>query len=74
MKTIEQLKIIFSPKDVKLVSKFQQPPLISLGVADEKPERAPPNEIGLKLKISFWGNLQTKVMQTRLKNGNKTGN
>ena len=46
MKTIEQLKF-FSPKDV---FKFQQPLLITLGVADEKLERgqkAPPREIGL---------------------------
>ena len=42
MKTIEQLKILFSPNDVSCnwtnVAKFQQPLLITLGVADEKPE------------------------------------
>ena len=42
VKTIEQLKILFSPKDVsynltKRVTKFQQPLSITLGVADEKP-------------------------------------
>ena len=56
MKTIEQLKISFSPKMSHIISlkvaKFQQPLLITLGVADEKPEGGPksppPRDIGLK--------------------------
>ena len=40
--TIEQLKIVFYQKMSHIISlkvnKFQQPLLITLGVADEKPE------------------------------------
>ena len=49
MKTIEQLKIIFHQKMSQIISlkvtNFQQPLLITLGVADEKREggqKAPP--------------------------------
>ena len=42
MKTIEQLKFFFHLKISHIISlkvtKFQQPLLITLGVADEKPE------------------------------------
>ena len=58
MKTTEQLKIFFHQKMCHIISlkvtKFQQPLLITLGVADEKPEggqKAPPRrEIGLTRK------------------------
>ena len=60
MKTIEQLKIFFQQKMSHIISlkvtKFQQPLLITLGVADEKPEGAksptppPPRNIGLKFQ------------------------
>ena len=54
MKTIEQL-IFFHQKMCHLISlkviKLQQPLLITLGVADEKPERAP-RETGLTPSIS----------------------
>ena len=49
VKTIEQLNIFFQQKLSHIISlkvtKFQQPLLITLGVADEKPEggqKAPP--------------------------------
>ena len=56
MKTTEQLNIFFHQKMSHLnslkVTKFQQPLLITLGVADEKPEGGqkapPPRDIGLK--------------------------
>ena len=62
MKTIEQLKIFFQQKMSHIISlqvtKFQQPLLITLGVADEKPERAksppsPPRDIGLREITKF---------------------
>ena len=56
MKTIEELKILFSPKDVSYnltkSHQFQQPLLITLRVADEKPEggeKLPPWRMGLIL-------------------------
>ena len=53
MKTIEQLKIFFTKTCIisLKVTKFQQPLLISVGVADEKSEggggQKPPHDIGL---------------------------
>ena len=57
LKTIEQLKIFFYQKMSHIISlkvtKFQQPLLITLGAADEKPEGGqkapPPRDIGLKV-------------------------
>ena len=57
MKTIEQLKILLSPKDVSYnltnSHQFQQPLLITLGAADEKPEgpKSPPSPPG---RIGFY--------------------
>ena len=57
MKTIEQLKFFVQQKISHIISlkvtKFQQPLLITLGVADEKPEGgqkapSPPRDIGLR--------------------------
>ena len=54
MKTIEQLKFFFHQKMSHIISlkvtKFQQPLLITLRVADKKPEggKKPPREIGLR--------------------------
>ena len=59
MKTIKQLNNFFQQKMSHIISlkvtKFQQPLLITLGVADEKPEGAkkpppPPRDIGLSSK------------------------
>ena len=51
MKTIEQLKFLFHQKMSHIktlkVTKFQQPLLITLGVADEKPEGGEAKKIGL---------------------------
>ena len=58
MKTIEQLKIFFQQKISHTIllklTKFWQPLLITLGVADEKSEgrgaKSPPRDIGLILE------------------------